>query len=79
MNSYWEVRIVVDGFESDVENVEHFADLPQLIEGLKAEAAESRLLTQVYLLFHDHDTDYEQCDCIQFETSLKPEFEWNAE
>ena len=71
---FLEVTVVWEGAVSDHEL---FEDGQSLIESMfldlvKDDALDTHDLVEIYTLYHDHDIEDDDCECIQYETHHSP-------
>lgn len=87
---YLEVTVLVDGgvWEEQTFHYQiptHFAaprnvaGLKEFIEGHEREALEDGLPTEVFIQWHDHSPDVEECACSQYVQDGRPAYSWNME
>lgn len=73
---YISAEVIVEGAVDDTKifaGAGQEGDLREYLMYVEAAAEDDGLKTQVYIMRHEHPMwEDEQCQCIQFETDLKP-------
>jgi hypothetical protein len=74
-----EVTVVVDGA---LEAEERFRDeiaMRQFIMDIESDAEGDGVRTEVFVLYHGHDLDVDDCACIQYELDHRPKYIFNGD
>jgi hypothetical protein len=77
--SYAEVTVIVDGAFEESETFHDEALLSHYIAAIQDEAEGHGYPTEVYVLWHEHDDEGEECECVQYVTDHRPYASWNIE
>jgi hypothetical protein len=78
---YEEIIVVVEGVEDsrmefDINDpIEKFRRQNHINATKRFAYDNSDMDVQIYILFHNHNKDWEHCQCIQYETDHKPFWE----
>jgi hypothetical protein len=71
-----DVSVVVDGALEEDETFFDYALMEQYLSEVEADAVDHGYLTEVYVVWHDHEPG--DCDCIQYLTDHHPTYTYNG-
>jgi len=76
--AYADVDVIVNGALEESRTFHDETLMNHYIGEIEDEASDHGYLTEVYVVWHEHDDDIE-CECVQYLTSHKPYATFNQE
>ena len=81
-NGYYELTVIVEGA---IDQIEMFGTsdaqrrkMQAFIDGIEKFAkSHTSMATEVYVLFHGHASDMDECVCAQYVTDGRADYVWN--
>ena len=70
--AYVDVTAIVEGALEDQDIFFDYAILGAWLSEWEAEAGADGILVEIYVLWHEHENDGEECICAQYEASTQP-------
>lgn len=77
--TYATVDVIVDGALEDTETFTDYLLMNEFIDGVRVDAESDGYETEVFIQYHEHDMDIDDCACAQYETDHSPAFVFNAQ
>lgn len=85
MDGYYDVSVIVEGALDDDRvfgglggSLDDGPSLEEYVAQVSRKAEADGLETEVYVRYHGHELEIEECSCAQYETDHFPKYHWNA-